>query len=110
MGIGDAVDPDSAAVELPRSEILAVAAAGNLIVEVSAIKRRRPGYAGQIAQRSGASFDPSFGYMCLPLGAVSWNSGRNRIPYGMLGLSRLADILDRSGMMDDVNSCLLGAH
>ena len=29
---GDAEDPDSAAVELPRSEILALASAGNLIV------------------------------------------------------------------------------
>lgn len=51
--VGTAVDPDSAAVELPRSEILALAFAGNLITGVGAIKRRRPGYACQIAESSG---------------------------------------------------------
>jgi hypothetical protein len=56
---GDAVDPDSAAVELPGSEILALASAGNLIIGVGAIKRRRPGYARQIVERSGVSFDPN---------------------------------------------------
>jgi ribosomal protein S18 acetylase RimI-like enzyme len=65
---GDAVDPDSAAVELPRSEILALASAGNLIIGVGAIKRRRPGYARQIAERSGVSFDPNtseLGYVAV---------------------------------------------
>ena len=68
MRTGDAVDPDSAAVELPRSEILALASAGNLIVGVGAIKRRRPGYARQIAESSGVSFDPNtseLGYVAV---------------------------------------------
>jgi len=66
---GDAVDPDSVAVGLLRSEILALASAGNLIVGVGAIKRRRrPEYAHQIAERSGVSFDPNtskLGYVAV---------------------------------------------
>jgi GNAT superfamily N-acetyltransferase len=65
--IGDAVDPDSASVELPRSHILVFALAGGHIVGVGAIKRRRPAYARQIAERSGASFDPN----TLELGYVA---------------------------------------
>lgn len=64
---GDAVDPDSASVELPRSQILVFALAGGHIVGVGAIKRRRPAYACQIAERSGASFDPN----TLELGYVA---------------------------------------
>lgn len=66
--IGDAVDPDSASVELPRSEVLAFALAGDRIVGVGAIKRRRPVYARQIAERSGVSFDPNtpeLGYVAV---------------------------------------------
>ncbi|MGA9390486.1 MAG: hypothetical protein WBV69_08580, partial [Candidatus Sulfotelmatobacter sp.] len=54
---------------LLRSEILALASAGNLIVGVGAIKRRRrPEYAHQIAERSGVSFDPNtskLGYVAV---------------------------------------------
>jgi GNAT superfamily N-acetyltransferase len=66
--IGDAVDPDSASVELPRSEFLVFALAEGLIVGVGAIKRRRPVYARQIAERSGVSFDPNtseLGYVAV---------------------------------------------
>jgi GNAT superfamily N-acetyltransferase len=64
---GNAVDPDSASAELPHSKILAFALAGGHIVGVGAIKRRRPAYARQIAERSGASFDPN----TLELGYVA---------------------------------------
>jgi len=56
---GDAVDPESAAVEIPRAQVLALASTGNFIVGVGAIKRRRPEYSSHIAERSGASFDPN---------------------------------------------------
>ncbi len=65
---GDAVDPVAAALELPRAAILALASTGNLIVGVGAIKRRRPGYARQIAESSGVSFDPNtseLGYIAV---------------------------------------------
>jgi hypothetical protein len=65
---GDAVDPDSVSVELTRSHILAFALAGGHIVGVGAIKRRRPAYARQIAERSGISFDPNaseLGYVAI---------------------------------------------
>jgi hypothetical protein len=39
---GDAVDPDSAAVEVPRSEVLALASAGNLIVGSRCDQARPP--------------------------------------------------------------------
>ncbi len=66
---GDAVDPDSAAVELPRSEILALALAGNLIimesVRSSAGAQDTP---ARSAERSGVSFDPNtseLGYVAV---------------------------------------------
>ena len=65
---GNAVDPASAAVKLPRSKILALALAGNLVIGVGAIKRRRPGYVRQIAEGSGVSFDPNtseLGYIAV---------------------------------------------
>lgn len=54
---GDAVDPDSAQLELPRAEMLAIASIRMDIVGVGAIKRKRPAYALQIAESSGFSFD-----------------------------------------------------
>jgi hypothetical protein len=65
---GDAVDSESAAVEIPRAQVLALASTGNFIVGVGAIKRRRPEYASHIAERSGASFDlnaPELGYIAV---------------------------------------------
>lgn len=65
---GEAVDPDSAAVEIPRAQLLAIPSAGKLIVGVGAIKRRRPGYSLEIADRSGVSFDPNtseLGYVAV---------------------------------------------
>ncbi len=65
---GDAVDADSAAVEIPRARVLALASAGNLIVGIGAVKRRRPEYASHIADRSGVSFDPNaseLGYVAI---------------------------------------------
>jgi hypothetical protein len=54
---GDAVDPDSAAVNLPRSIILAGAWLGDEIVGVGAITFMRTGYASHIAERSGVICD-----------------------------------------------------
>ncbi len=59
VSAGDALDPDSAALEIPRAQVLALASAGDLIVGVGAVKRRRPEYATHIAERSGVSFDPN---------------------------------------------------
>ncbi len=66
---GDAVDPDSAAaVEMPRAQVLAIASAGNFIVGVGAIKRCRPEYSFEIAEKSGVPFDPNtseLGYISI---------------------------------------------
>ncbi len=65
---GDAVDPDSVVVEMPRAQVLALASAGNLIVGVGAVKHRRPEYASHIAARSGVSFNPTaseLGYVAI---------------------------------------------
>ncbi len=77
---GEAVDRNSAAAELPRAALLAIARTGSKkIVGVGAIKRVRAGYAARIAQRSGATFDPT----TPELGYVAVDGGhRNR------GLSR----------------------
>ncbi len=56
---GNAVDPDSATVEMHRAQVLAIASAGNLIVGVGAIKRLRPEYSFEIAEKSGVPFDPN---------------------------------------------------
>ena len=76
---GNTVNRKSAAAELPRAAVLAIARAGERIVGVGAIKRARPAYAGRIAKRSEFAFDPDMpelGYV-----AVDGNHG-NR------GLSR----------------------
>ena len=65
---GDAVDPESAAAELPRASVLAVVRQGDQIVGVGAIKRVRRDYASRIAGRSGASFKPDtpeLGYVAV---------------------------------------------
>ena len=82
VSAGDAVDPDSAALEIPRAQVLAVASAGNLIVGVGAVKHRRPEYASHIAARSGVSFDPTaseLGYVAIETpGAVPVGAHRTR--------------------------------
>ncbi len=68
VSVGNAVDPDSAAVEIPRAQVLALASAGNLIVGVGAVKHQRHEYASYIAERSGVSFDPNaseIGYVAI---------------------------------------------
>jgi hypothetical protein len=68
IGSGNAVDRNSAAVELPRAAVLAIAWAGDKIVGVGVIKRVRTGYAARIAKRSGVAFDPStpeLGYVAV---------------------------------------------
>lgn len=68
VSAGDAVDPESATVEMPRAQVLAVASAGDLIVGVGAVKHRRPEYASHIAARSAVSFDPNaseLGYIAI---------------------------------------------
>ena len=65
---GDAVDPDSSALEIPRAQVLAIASTGKLIVGVGAIKRPRPKYSLEIAERSGVPFDPNtpeLGYVAV---------------------------------------------
>jgi predicted GNAT family N-acyltransferase len=65
---GNAVDPNSAAAELPRAIVLAVARRGEQLVGVGTIKRARPGYAARIAARSGATFKPDtpeLGYVAV---------------------------------------------
>ena len=64
---GDAVDPESAKAELPLAEMVAMRRAGQKVVAIGAIKRRRPKYAADIAQKSGFSFDHNM----LELGYVS---------------------------------------
>jgi hypothetical protein len=54
---GDAVDPKSAARELPRTSALALVRTEGEIVGVGAIKRVRTGYTADIAQKSGFVFD-----------------------------------------------------
>ncbi len=65
---GDAVDPDSAQLELPRAKTLVIASTGKNIVGVGAIKRRRPAYALQTAESSGFSFNQDtqeLGYVAI---------------------------------------------
>lgn len=68
---GNAVDPVSAAAELPLARVLAVARKGNRIVGVGVIKRIRNNYASGIALKSGASFPsdtPELGYVAVDSG------------------------------------------
>jgi hypothetical protein len=65
---GNAVDPESAAEELPRSIAMAVKRVAGAIVGVGAIKRIRPHYASIIASKSGFPFDPNLhelGYVAV---------------------------------------------
>jgi GNAT superfamily N-acetyltransferase len=64
---GGAVDPKSAKRELPLAEMVAIVRAGQEVVAAGAIKRQRPKYAADIAQKSGISFDRNM----LELGYVS---------------------------------------
>jgi GNAT superfamily N-acetyltransferase len=64
---GNAVDPNSAARELPRAGVLVIAYAGQEIVGVGVIKRPRPAYAEKIAHESGVPFPPD----TLELGYVA---------------------------------------
>jgi hypothetical protein len=50
---GDAVDPESARVELPRAYLAAILRDGRAIVGVGAIKRKRPRYAAEISAKCG---------------------------------------------------------
>jgi hypothetical protein len=65
---GDAVDPDSAAAELPRANLLVIARWGDQVVGVGAIKRARPSYAARIADHSKVAFKPDtpeLGYVAI---------------------------------------------
>jgi predicted GNAT family N-acyltransferase len=65
---GHAVDPNSAAAELPHAKVIAFARRGAAIVGLGAIKRVRPAYASNIAAKSGASFKknaPELGYVAV---------------------------------------------
>ena len=54
---GAAVDPQSAAMELPLSLLVTVSHIGPHIAAVAVIKRSRPDYARAIINRSGFTFD-----------------------------------------------------
>jgi hypothetical protein len=65
---GSAVDPGSAAYEVPRASLIAVLRLGTQIVGVGAIKRTRKRYASDIARLSHYSFDPEtleLGYVAI---------------------------------------------
>lgn len=65
---GDAVDPDSAANELPLASAVVTIRKDNEIVGVGVIKRIRTGYAADIAKKSHWSFDPAtpeLGYVSI---------------------------------------------
>ena len=65
---GEAVDPQSAARELPRASALVVVRTKGEIVGVGAIKRIRIGYAEGVAQKSGFTFGrstPELGYVAI---------------------------------------------
>jgi Acetyltransferase (GNAT) family len=65
---GEAVDPESAARELPRASALAIVRTHGEIVGVGAIKRVRTGYAEGVGQKSGFTFDPGtaeLGYVAI---------------------------------------------
>ncbi len=64
---GDAVNWRSAKDELPRATALAIAWKDKQIVGVGAIKRERPDYAADIAEKSGIAFPPE----TLELGYVA---------------------------------------
>jgi hypothetical protein len=49
---GDAVDPESARIELPHAPLVAILRDGPAIVGVGAIKRKRPGYTADISAKS----------------------------------------------------------
>ena len=67
---GSAVDPTTAAQELPYAVAVAIVCAGEHIVGVGAIKRSRPDYAKRIASaaKSAFAFDPQMnelGYVAV---------------------------------------------
>ncbi len=65
---GEAVDPESAAQELPRASAVAVVRTGRKIVGGGAIKRIRTCYANGIALKSGFRFDNTIrelGYVAI---------------------------------------------
>lgn len=65
---GSAVNPESAAYELPRSVLIAVLRAGTEIIGTGAVKRMRSKYALDIARQSQFPFDPErheLGYIAI---------------------------------------------
>lgn len=65
---GEAVDPVSAARELPVAQRVAIARRGDEIVGVGVIKRKRTSYAAGISKKSGHDFDaatPELGYVAV---------------------------------------------
>jgi hypothetical protein len=65
---GSAVNPKSAAYELPRAVRIAVLRAGTELIGAGAIKRRRSKYALDIARQSQFPFDPDrheLGYIAI---------------------------------------------
>lgn len=65
---GSAVDPESAAYELPRSPLIAVLRVGTKIAGAGAVKRKRKKYALDIARKSRFPFDPErneLGYIAI---------------------------------------------
>src|SRR5947209_446452 len=68
IAAGGAVDPESAARELPHTTALVVVRKDDAIVGIGTIKRARPGYAKGISGESGHGFDPNIpelGYVAV---------------------------------------------
>ncbi|MBF8266998.1 MAG: hypothetical protein HW388_506 [Dehalococcoidia bacterium] len=65
---GGAVDPESAAAEIPKGRVLVVVRSGRDVVGVGAIKRVRRTYASGVAGHSGEPFPPDtpeLGYVAV---------------------------------------------
>jgi len=85
---GEAVNPESAAGELPLARLTALARKDGQIVGVGAIKRIRRVYASIVAERSGKEFSsqtPELGYVAESVGRVVKHFGSKLPVIGFCG-------------------------
>ncbi len=79
---GDAVDPESAAAELPLALRVAVARSKQSVIGVAAIKRPRPAYASSVATKSRSTFPsdlPELGYVAVNATYQGYGVGRDLV-------------------------------
>jgi len=107
---GDAVDPASAARELPAAQRIVIARCGEEIVAVGVVKRKRARYAASVAKKSNFQFaagTPELGYVAV---ASNHQGARlsGRIVAGLVGAGdlfattsnpRMKKTLTRAGFM-----------